>query len=167
MRREHRRVRGATLTEFSLVAGLLFLLVFVVIDLGKYLYVRSTLEAAAREGARRAVVLDAPTASQLEAAIRQHSSDVSFAQPCGPYAIPAPPGTANSGYIYLSAPPGGGNDLTVPAGCGSPPTVPPTAGGHVAYTVTIVYTYKPITPLVSLLTGPITVTYQATMVTEY
>jgi Flp pilus assembly protein TadG len=48
--------RGSTLLEFALVAPLLFLLVFAVVDFGNYFFVSHTLQFATREGVRLALV---------------------------------------------------------------------------------------------------------------
>lgn len=51
-----RRAVGQALTEFALVAPLFFLLVFAIIDFGRYVYYVQILNNAAREGARYAIV---------------------------------------------------------------------------------------------------------------
>lgn len=48
--------RGATLMEFALVLPLLFILIFSVLDFGMYFFVQHTIQFAAREGARLALV---------------------------------------------------------------------------------------------------------------
>ena len=48
-------VRGQSFVEFALVAMLLFLLMFVIIDFGRVFYVKTTLESAMREAGRFAV----------------------------------------------------------------------------------------------------------------
>jgi Flp pilus assembly protein TadG len=47
-----RRRRGQALVEFSLVAPMFFLLIFAIIDFGRYVYYVQILNNAAREGAR-------------------------------------------------------------------------------------------------------------------
>lgn len=59
---------GAVLVEFSLILLLLLLLVFGIIDFGRALYTANSINAAAREGARQAAVMDDPVAA--EAAIK-------------------------------------------------------------------------------------------------
>jgi len=167
MRRSRRVQRGVAMVEFALVAGLFFLLVTTLLDVGKAIYVKNTLDAAAREGALRAVLLDSPTTSQIEAIINGHSSDVKldYASPCTYSTTHNAPTTANTGAIYISLRPSGGEgSYTVPAGC----TLPSTASNHVAITVTIVYKYQPITPLVGqLLSVGLTFVSTSTMETEY
>ncbi len=50
-----RQQRGTSTVEFALVAPILFLLIFIALDLGLLLWVNLTMQYAAREGARYAV----------------------------------------------------------------------------------------------------------------
>ncbi len=54
MNRHHHR--GQALVEFVLVAPIFFLILFAVIDFGRYVYYVQTINNAAREGARYAIV---------------------------------------------------------------------------------------------------------------
>ncbi|UCF19996.1 MAG: pilus assembly protein [Gemmatimonadota bacterium] len=65
MRRIRNR-RGAVAVEFGLIAPILFLLVFAIIDFGRAYYTVHDLAAAAREGARFAAPLADPVASEAE-----------------------------------------------------------------------------------------------------
>ncbi len=51
-----RRRRGAALVEFAVVAPLLFLVIFAVIEFGRMVMVHQIMTNAAREGARRAIL---------------------------------------------------------------------------------------------------------------
>jgi len=51
-----RRSRGQALVEFALVLPIFLLILFALIDMGRYVYLNSTLSQAAREGARVAAV---------------------------------------------------------------------------------------------------------------
>lgn len=164
-RRWFGRQRGGGLVEFALVVPLFLLLVMVLVDFSKAVYDKNTLDAAAREGARRAILINVPTTDEVATAVAQHSSAVAL--PTGPCAYdpthPAPT-APNTGYLYLSAPPMGGNGTYVPGGgC----TVPAAAKNHVPITVTIVYRYQPLTPLLSRVVGTITLTSTSTFTTEY
>jgi Flp pilus assembly protein TadG len=55
-RRRPRRVFGQALAEFALVAPIFFLMLFGIIDFGRYVYYVQVLNNAAREGARYAIV---------------------------------------------------------------------------------------------------------------
>jgi Flp pilus assembly protein TadG len=50
------RRRGQALVEFVLVAPIFFLILFAIIDFGRYVYYVQTINNAAREGARYAIV---------------------------------------------------------------------------------------------------------------
>ena len=56
MTRRLARRRGQALVEFALVAPIFFLLLFAIIDFGRYVYYVQILNNAAREGARYAIV---------------------------------------------------------------------------------------------------------------
>ena len=162
MSRRRRGERAVSMVEFCVVAPLFLLLVVLILDFGRAIYVKNTLDAAAREGARRAVLNNAPTSAQVESVIHGHSSDVSLANPCA-YTTPAAPAAGDTGLIYLSAPPGGDSSASTP-GC----TVPATVSGHAPIKVTIVYRYEPMTPLLaSVLGGGIVFESTSTMTTEY
>lgn len=55
-RRRRRRAFGQALAEFALVAPIFFLMLFAIIDFGRYVYYVQILNNAAREGARYAIV---------------------------------------------------------------------------------------------------------------
>lgn len=55
VQRWNRDVRGQSLVEFAIVASLLFLLIFGVIDFGRLFYTQETLQHALREAGRFAV----------------------------------------------------------------------------------------------------------------
>ena len=57
-RRRHasRSVRGQAIAEFAVAAPIFFLLLFAIIDFGRYVYYVQILNNAAREGARYAIV---------------------------------------------------------------------------------------------------------------
>jgi hypothetical protein len=52
----HHRARGQALVEFALVAPIFFLLLFAVIEGGRFIFYYETLNNATREGARFAIV---------------------------------------------------------------------------------------------------------------
>ncbi len=51
-----RRKRGLSIVEFSIVAAVLFILIFAVIEVGRAFFVAATLDEATRRGVRMAVV---------------------------------------------------------------------------------------------------------------
>src|SRR5918999_1617591 len=75
---------GIAVLEFALVAPLLLILVFGIIDLGRAYSALNQLAASAREGARLAAVLPNPSSSTAEAQIRQTVKHFSLRQLGGP-----------------------------------------------------------------------------------
>jgi Flp pilus assembly protein TadG len=61
---------GVAVVEFALVAPLLLILIFGIIDLGRAYATLNQLAASAREGARLAAVLRDPSTSQSQAQVR-------------------------------------------------------------------------------------------------
>src|SRR5690348_5087900 len=98
--------RSQAIVEFAIVAPLLLLLLFGVIDFGRVIYIYGTLNQAVNEGARTAIRASAqlPTNTDVETAVKQHAVDVSLANPCpnGPITSATPP--ANQGWIYITEP---------------------------------------------------------------
>lgn len=133
------------MTEFALIAPVLLLLIFAVIDFGRGLYVYITLQQAANEGARVAVrasyFIDPygnrhswPTDADVAAAVSAHAISMSLGNPCPNGPIPNggnPQGSAslppsNSGWIFITDPSPGGTD-PAPGGipnAGAPPNGP-------------------------------------------
>jgi len=183
-RRARRGQSAVSMVEFAIVAPLFLILIFLILDFGKVIYVKNTLDSAARDGARAAVVLTStlcgggePTACDVEKTVKNHSSDVSLANP-SPYCPAVAPTAGNSGLIFLG--PAG----TAPGGEPAASGVCPGGGvfnvtaasNHAQITVTIEYCYKPLMPLLSAVLalatsgncqGGITLVSTSTMKTEY
>lgn len=68
--------RGSVAVEFGLIAPIMFLLVFALIDFSRAYHTIHDLSAAVREGARYASPLEDPLADQAE--IRQRVKDFAF-----------------------------------------------------------------------------------------
>src|SRR5579864_8817480 len=98
--------RSQAMAEFALVAPLLLLLLFGIVDFGRVIYVYVTLNQAVNEGARSAIRDSAllPTNSDVETSVKLHAVDVSLANPCpnGPITSTVPP--ANQGWLYITEP---------------------------------------------------------------
>ncbi|HEX6533500.1 MAG TPA: TadE/TadG family type IV pilus assembly protein [Gemmatimonadaceae bacterium] len=60
VRGRFRDERGALVLEFALIVPILFFIVFGIIDFGRAYFTMNSLEAAVREGARYAAVLEKP-----------------------------------------------------------------------------------------------------------
>lgn len=184
-----RAQRSQAIVEFAIVAPILLLLIFGIVDFGRVIYVYVTLNQAVNEGARAAVIATAPlpTDADVEAAVKIHAVDVALANPCpnGPIESTAPP--ANSGWVYITEPgspasveqlsatlfnaPGG----QVAAGAAQSTTdatltcsaIDPI-NGHRPIEVTIVYNFVPFTPLIRQFTSNrIIITASAVYKTEY
>lgn len=139
-RRRTERRRGQALAEFALVAPVFFLLLFGIIEAGRFIFYYETLNNATREGARYAIV----------------NGENSFS-PTGPPHQPS--GDAVIARVRATAfgiP--GGSILVTPTWGGSPPN------NERGTTVTVhaTYTYSSMVPLVPLPT--ITVTAESTLV---
>ncbi len=145
--------RSQGLVEFAIIAPIILLLTFGIIDFGRGLYFYITLQQAANEGARVAVrasnFIDAngvgcvapanvhcwPTDSDVATAVQAHAIAEALANPCpngplpnggnpqGSLQLPPP----NTGWIFITdpSPAGDGNGLNV----GSDPTLYAVANG--------------------------------------
>jgi hypothetical protein len=174
--------RSQAMAEFAIVAPLLLLLMFGVVDFGRVVYIYVTLNQAVHEGARAAIRDSSllPTNANVETAVKVHAVDVSLANPCpnGPITRATPP--ANQGWIYITEP----NPPSTPESLS--PTLANAPGGqpwgfgsgtcsatnpahdHAPLQVTIRYNFVPITPLIQQVTKNwIVITAAATYATEY
>jgi Flp pilus assembly protein TadG len=189
-RRFLRSQRSQSLTEFALVAPVLLMMIFGIVDLGRVVYFIATLNQAANEGARVAVRglppdYAMPSDVDVQASVRAHAIDVSLANPCANGPIPTNPiPPANQGWLFIteapvpvayeaSPPPNApglgaaGPGQTPPVfGAGCNPVVP--AAGNVPLQVTLYYNFVPLTPLIqNLVANRIVLRVYATYLTEY
>ena len=177
-----RSERSQSIVEFALIAPVLLVLLFGIIDFGRLIYVYATLNQAVNEGARTAIKDSAvlPSNTDVQLSVRNHAADVSLANPCsnGPITTATPP--ANQGWIYITEPnppttvealsptlqnaPGGQMWANATGSCSA--TNP--AHDHAALQVTIRYNFVPFTPLIQQLTANhIVISASATYKTEY
>jgi hypothetical protein len=143
--RRVRRPRGQALVEFAFVAPIFFLMLFAIIDFGRYVYYVQILNNAAREGARYAIV---------------HGAN-SF-QPSGPTAND--PKVAAVVQNYAIGVIGAGGAFTIHSDWLDPtrPLDPPSnARGHVV-NVTISYAFHSLIPVVPI--PAITITGDSSLV---
>jgi len=174
--------RSQAIVEFALIAPILILLFFAIVDFGRVIYVYATLNQAVNEGARTAI-RDSPllpTNLDVQRAVRQHAVDVSLANPCpnGPITSATPP--ANQGWIYITEPnpptsvetlspslenaPGGQMFADSSGSCSA--TNP--AHDHAPLQITIRYNFVPFTPLIQQVTANhIVISAAAAYKTEY
>lgn len=174
--------RSQAIVEFAIVAPVLVLLLFGVVDFGRVIYVYATLNQAVNEGARTAIRDSAllPTNADVETAVKQHAVDVSLANPCpnGPVTTAVPP--SNQGWLYITEPdppstveslspslqnaPGGQMWSQSNGTCSATNPV----HDHAAIQVTIRYNFVPFTPLIQQVTANhIVISAAATYKTEY
>jgi hypothetical protein len=169
------------MVEFALVAPLLFLLLFGIVDFGRVIYVYVTINQAVNEGVR-AAIKDSPllpTNADVESSVKQHAVDVFLANPCpnGPITTAVPP--ANSGWVYITEP----NPPSTPEALS--PSLENAPGGqmwgfstgscsatnaahdHAPLQVTIRYNFVPFTPLIRQFASNIVITAAAVYSTEY
>ena len=175
--------RSQAIVEFAIIAPILLLLIFGVVDFGRVIYVYATINQAVNEGARSAIRASAllPTNTDVENSVKQHAIDVSLANPCpnGPIVtntIPLP----NQGWVYITEPdapstiesldpnlknaPGGQMWANATISCSA--TNP--AHDHAPLQVTIRYNFVPFTPLIQHVTANhIIISASATYKTEY
>jgi hypothetical protein len=173
--------RSQGLTEFALIAPVILLLTFGIIDFGRGLYFYITLQQAANEGARVAVrasyFIDPnggfhtwPTDADVAAAVQNHAVTENLANPCPNGPIPnggnpigsaqLPP--ANSGWIFITdavTPDGTGLPNGPRGGLGTLPAPGPgcnaitPATGNEAIKVTLWFNFQPLTPLIQQAVG--------------
>jgi hypothetical protein len=178
----HDSQRSQAIVEFCLIAPLLIVLIFAIVDFGRLIYVYATINQAVNEGAR-AAVRDSPllpTNSDVQTAVRHHAVDVSLANPCpnGPITSATPP--SNQGWIFITEPnppataeslspsllnaPGGQYWAAASGAC----SATNAAHDHAPLQVTIRYNFVPFTPIIQQLTANhIVVSAAATYQTEY
>jgi Flp pilus assembly protein TadG len=164
--------RSQALVEFAIVAPILLLVLFGVVDFGRVIYTYVTLNQAVNEGARTAI-RDSPllpSNADVEAAVKAHAIDVALANPCpnGPITSAAPPANPPSTPEAMSATledaPGGQMWSVATGTCSA--TNP--AHDHAPLQVTIRFNFVPFTPLIRQVTAnSIIITASATYATEY
>jgi Flp pilus assembly protein TadG len=157
-----RRTAGQTLVEFALVLPVFLLLLFGLVDMGRYVYLNSTLSQAAREGARVAAVEAAwlgsadpscgtaggPVCPANLAALR---ADVL----AGANRMMAPFGSIAVADLYTSC------GATVPSPLTTQTCTDRAINRYAAIRVVLVF--RPITPIVSSMFSSITTQASATM----
>jgi Flp pilus assembly protein TadG len=170
--RRRRGIGGATAPEFALVTPLFMLLVLLIIDFGRAVFVANSISAAARDAARQGVLLRSPiartypTARDIERAAQVRQKDLTLSATCAYDSTQPVPAVSNQGVIYLDRPPGGGEGGYVTTGCSG--GVPTDATGHLPVTVTIIYNFRPYTGLVASAAGiRIVLRSTSSMLAEY
>jgi Flp pilus assembly protein TadG len=138
-----RKSRGQAMVEFSLLAGLLFLLVMGIFDFGRAISVYINIAEAAHEGARQLVlrsnyastypdsVIINATLAKIGGGGMVLSEDPCLSNPT-PCSFPSIPNTPNTGYIWIT---------------------PNRTTGNNEVTVRVTYLFAPMTGIISNVTG--------------
>ncbi len=154
------------MVEFALSSVVLLLIVGGLVDIGRAIYVSEIISSAAREGARHGAWFDAPNQShpylddaQIQAAVDlelnamwpagsvlKNSGGTTCPTPTDgnayhnpPYASSAYPTTANQPWLYICYDNTNGVDFTSPA----------TGQSQQDVNVIVLYSYGPLTPLIT------------------
>jgi Flp pilus assembly protein TadG len=168
-RRRRQEAAGQTLIEFALILPLFLFLLFGLVDMGRYVYLNSTLSQAAREGARLASVEASWVAS----------ADASCGTAEGPVCPGGLPdlrahvlaaanrmmvatGTITDAQLHLSCVAAA---ATPPSGTWtSPPNTCATRTTGSLVSVRVEFTFRPITPVIGQLFSSIKTAASTTMV---
>ena len=182
LRKWFRSQRSQGMTEFALIAPIILLLTFGIIDFGRGLYFYITLQQAANEGARVAVrasyFIDPngvshtwPTDADVATAVQAHAITEALANPCPNGPIPNggnPVGSSqlpgpNSGWIFITDPSPAGNPPPTPNGPrGGLGTITVSGAGCYAIQpavgndpikVTLWFNFQPLTPIIQQVVG--------------
>jgi Flp pilus assembly protein TadG len=158
--------RGQSMVEFALSSVVLLLLVGGLVDIGRAIYVTDALSNAAREGARHGAWFDSPSQSHpflddlqikatvdgelatvsLPASVLKNSSSTCPTSTDGnavhnpPYQTAFYPSTANQPWLYICYNNSPGTDY---------PSTPATTMGQLDLNVIVLFSYGPLTPLMS------------------
>jgi TadE-like protein len=177
--------RSQSMTEFALVAPIIFLLLFGIVDVGRAVYYYVTISEAANEGARVAIQGEPPDYLQSKnsdvlAAVTKHAIAAQLGQQCPNGPIPSDPQpAANTGWVFITAYPSSSSYEPSPrpnapgdeTGANPDPGVCDdvnAAAGNQPLQVTIYYNFQPVTPLLSnLIGGHVILSSWAVYQTEY
>jgi Flp pilus assembly protein TadG len=165
--------RGQGIAEFALVFPIIVLLLVAVFDMGRAVYAYTTITNAARQGARVAAVNQLyPAESDTTCRENMPVEDISLggsptwsARACA--ASSATSLGLNPTNVTVSYAPPASSALACPTG--PAPALPsantPFHVGCIA-SVTVTYTWSPITPIIATFMGPITMTATSQMPVE-
>ena len=145
IRRRRRHVRGQSLVEFGLILPVFLLIVFGIIDFGRAVFAYSTLNSAAREAARVAVV-DQVSAHITDEAIKQaYALNVDVGDVTLDWRTAFSPDTPNSCAGFV----GSSNVVTC------------------TLIVTVNYEWTAATPIIGNIIGPLDLAGESKMIVEF
>jgi Flp pilus assembly protein TadG len=162
-----------------MIAPILIVMLVSVIDLGRVAYIYTTLSNSVRDGARVAIRTGTvrPMNADVVTAVKKYAEGLSLsAAPCVNANNTSPttpaPAAANTGYIYVTG--GPSSSANAPSGetavsaTGSCAAVVPAFGGAYPLSVTVQYSFQPLTPFAQqFFGGRIVISVTSTMTTEY
>jgi Flp pilus assembly protein TadG len=159
-----KRSRGQALVEFALVIPVFLFILFALIDMGRYVYLNSTLSQAAREGARVASVeaywmgkSDASCGSAAGPVCPANLTALRTDVLAGANRMMQPFATLTNSDLFTSC------DASTPPGTVTSQTCSSQTIGGLA-SVRVTSTYRPLTPLISSIFPTIPTQASATMV---
>lgn len=153
---------GQTLVEFALVVPVFLVMLFGLIDIGRYVYLASTVSQAAREAARTGSV-------QAYWVQRTDPGCNTVGGPVCPASVPALRANMLAAANRMMAPFGGVGALYVSCDATNPPTGNWTATSCASrrpndlMSVRVTADFSPLTPIIAQLVGPLTQSGSATM----
>jgi Flp pilus assembly protein TadG len=178
--------RSQSMTEFAIVAPILLLMLFGIIDFSRAIYIYGTLVAAANEGARVAIRASTPlpTDADVLTAAQSSAQSLILANPCPNGPLPPITGAGaqnpngDSGWVFITEPnppstveasptfdaPGGQAPSVGTASCSA---VNSMSSGTYPLQVTVRYNYSFFTPLLEQLAPNLILQAYATEYTEY
>jgi hypothetical protein len=174
------------MTEFAIVAPLLLLMLFGLLDFARALYIYGTLVEAANEGARVAVRASSPLPNDddVQQAAQRGAQSLYLANPCPNGPLPPITGAGaqnppnDHGWIFITEPnppataeanptfdaPGGQSPAVGTSSCSA---VNSFASGTYPLQVTVRYNYSFFTPVLEQLAPNLILQAYATDYTEY
>jgi Flp pilus assembly protein TadG len=171
------------MVEFALIAPVMLLFAFGVIDLGRAVFAYVSIEQAASDGARTLAAGDhpaqLPTNATVATSAANHQVNIQLAAcPNGPISNSVPP--ANTGWIYITQVSPSATAVSSSSPLNAPGNEPANtdpdpgcswvnpASGDVELQVTIEYNFVPLTPVISNLIANHAIMQAASVVvTEY
>lgn len=178
--------RSQSMTEFALVAPVLLVMLFGILDFGRVIYVYGTLVEAANEGSRTAIRASSPlpSNSDVQASAKLGAQSLYLANPCPNGPLPPITGSGaqnpplDQGWIFITEPnppstveanptydaPGGQAPANSTGSCSA---VNPFSSGTYPLQVTVRYNYAFFTPILEQLAPNLILQAYATDYTEY
>ena len=98
-----RTERGASAVEFAIVLPVLFLVIAGIVDFGRFFFAQIQLTNAAREGARAAVVLPNPAATDMTAITQRALAGAAGVQGAAASVVATCPAASSNATVQVTA----------------------------------------------------------------